>query len=173
MEEDTTPIVRRRGHMLWLRTFWFTLLVPGTVLGLVPFALIATAWGPHFNFGATPLIGFMLLIPGVAIIVWCFVDFVRRGRGTPAPYDPPCRLVVAGLYKYSRNPQYVGVILVALSEAFLSGTTLLFGYALFLAVGCHLFVRIYEEPTLRRMFGKDYVQYCAAVSRWLPRRSAR
>ena len=137
--------------MLWLRTALFTLLVPGTVLGLVPFALIATSWGPRFNLGAAHLIGFMLLMPGVSIIVWCFIDFVRRGRGTPAPYDPPRRLVVAGLYKYTRNPQYVGVILVVLSEAVLSGRTLLFGYAVLLAVGYHLFVRFYEEPTLRRM----------------------
>ena len=115
--------------MLWLRTILFTLLVPGTVLGLVPFALIATNWGPRFNLGAAHLIGLMLLMPGVAIIVWCFIDFVRRGRGTPAPYDPPRRLVVAGLYKYTRNPQYVGVILVALSEAVLSGRMVLFGYA--------------------------------------------
>ena len=62
---------------------------------------------------------------------------------------------------------------VALSEAVLSGRTLLFGYAVFLAVGYHLFVRFYEEPTLRRMFGEDYVQYCAVVSRWLPRRPTR
>ncbi len=105
--------------MLWLRTALFTLLVPGTVLGLVPFAFIATSWGPRFNLGAVHLIGFMLLMPGVAIIVWCFIDFVRLGRGTPAPYDPPRRLVVAGLYKYTRNPQYVGVILVACSYAFM------------------------------------------------------
>jgi protein-S-isoprenylcysteine O-methyltransferase Ste14 len=155
--------------MLWLRTALFTLLVPGTVLGLVPLALISTSWWPRFNLGAAHLIGSMFLTIGVAIIVWCFIDFIRRGRGTLAPYDPPRRLVVAGLYKYTRNPQYVGVILVALSEAVLSGRTLLFGYAVFLALGYHLFVRFYEEPTLRRMFGEDYIHYCTVVSRWLPR----
>ena len=155
--------------MLWLRTALFTLLVPGTVLGVVPFALIATNWGPRFDLGAARLIGLLLLLPGVAIIVWCFIDFVHRGRGTPAPYDPPRRLVVTGLYKYTRNPQYLGVILIALSEAVLFGRTVLFGYAVFLTVGYHLFVRFYEEPTLRRMFGEDYVRYCALVSRWLPR----
>ena len=159
--------------MLWLRTGLFALLVPGTVLGLVPFALSATNWGPRFDLGGAHLIGFTLLAPGVAMIAWCFIDFVRWGRGTPAPYDPPRRLVVAGLYKYTRNPQYVGVILVALSLAVLSGRTLLFGYAIFLAVGYHLFVRFYEEPTLRRMFGEDYVHYCAVVPRWLPRRLTR
>ena len=101
-------VVRRRIHMVWLRTALFTFLVPGTVLGLVPFVLIATNWGPRFNVGAAHLVGFMLLMAGVAIIVWCFIDFVRQGHGTPAPYDPPRRLVVAGLYKCTRNPQYFG-----------------------------------------------------------------
>jgi protein-S-isoprenylcysteine O-methyltransferase Ste14 len=157
--------------MLWLRTLLFTLLVPGTVLGVVPLALIASEWGPHFDLQAAQLIGLVLVLPGAVIIVWCFVNFVRRGYGTPAPYDPPRRLVVAGPYKCVRNPQYLGVILVTLGEALLSGRAILFGYSIVLAIGYHLFVRFYEEPTLRRTFGEEYVRYCAAVSRWLPQRS--
>jgi len=157
--------------MLWLRTILFTVLVPGTVLGLVPFALTAGTRGQRIDLGTAHLMGFALLLPGVAIIIWCFIDFIRRGRGTPAPYDPPRKLVVVGPYTYVRNPQYVGVILVALSEAILFGRILLFGYAVFLAIGYHLFVRFYEEPTLRRKFGEEYIQYCALVSRWLPHRS--
>jgi protein-S-isoprenylcysteine O-methyltransferase Ste14 len=163
---------RRRIRMLWLRTILFTLLVPGTVLGLVPFALAASTKGLRIDLGTAHLMGLTLLLPGIAIIISCFIDFVRRGRGTPAPYDPPRRLVVGGLYTYVRNPQYVGVILVAVGEAILCGRMLLFGYAAFLAVGYHLFVWCYEEPTLRRKFGEEYVQYCAAVSRWLPHRSS-
>ena len=155
--------------MLWLRTVLFALLVPGVELGLIPFVLVRRA-GEQFDLGRMRLLGLILFVPGLAIIMWCFIDFIRRGRGTPAPYDPPRRLVMAGLYRYMRNPQYVGVILVALSEAVLSGSVLLFGYAAFLAIGYHLFVRFYEEPTLRRKFGEDYVQYCAVVPRWLPRR---
>jgi protein-S-isoprenylcysteine O-methyltransferase Ste14 len=159
--------------MLWLRTILFTLLVPGTVMGLIPFALVASRWSARLNLGAAHSIGLLLLMPGVAIIVSCFIDFIRWGRGTPAPYDPPRRLVVAGLYRWIRNPQYVGVILVVLGEAVLSGWTVLFGYAALLAAAYHLFVRFYEEPTLRRTFGEDYVRYCGVVSRWLPRRPAR
>jgi len=164
---DTT-----NAHMLWLRTILFTVLVPGTVLGLVPFALTASTKGPRIDLATAHLMGFTLLLPGVAIITWCFIDFIRRGRGTPAPYDPPRKLVVVGLYTYVRNPQYVGVILVAVSEAILFGRMILVGYAVFLAISYHLFVRFYEEPTLRRKFGEEYVQYCAAVSRWLPHRSS-
>ncbi len=147
--------------MLWLRTILFTLLVPGTVLGLVPFALAAGTKGQRIDLGTAHLMGFTLLLPGITIIIWCFIA-----------YDPPRKLVIVGLYTYVRNPQYVGVILVAVSEAMLSGRIFLFGYAVFLAVGYHLFVRFYEEPTLRRKFGEEYVRYCAAVSRWLPHRSS-
>ena len=150
----------------------FTVLVPGTVLGLVPFALTTIIKGQRIDLGRAHLLGFALLLPGLAIIIWCFIDFVHRGRGTPAPYDPPRKLVVVGLYRYVRNPQYVGVILVATGEAILSGRILLLGYAVFLAIGYHMFVRLYEEPTLRRKFGEEYVRYCAAVSRWLPHRSS-
>ena len=158
--------------MLWLRTILFTVLVPGTVLGLVPFALNTTSKGSRIDLGSAKLMGLALLLTGVVVISWCFIDFVRRGRGTPAPYDPPRKLVVAGLYRYVRNPQYLGVILVALAEAILFGRMVLFGYAVFLALGYHLFVLFYEEPTLRRKFGQQYDRYCAAVSRWLPHRSS-
>jgi protein-S-isoprenylcysteine O-methyltransferase Ste14 len=156
--------------MLWLRTFLFTLLVPGTVLGAIPLALITSRWGPHFDLGAAHWLGFVPLLPGAVIIVWCFIHFVRQGHGTPAPYDPPRRLVLVGPYKCVRNPQYLGVILVSLGEAFLSGRIILFGYAIMLTIGYHLFVRFYEEPTLRRTFGEEYIRYCAVVSRWWPQR---
>jgi protein-S-isoprenylcysteine O-methyltransferase Ste14 len=105
------------------------------------------------------------------MIARCFVDFVRRGRGTPAIYDPPRELVVAGLYRYVRNPQYVGVVLVVVGEALLSGMVVLFGYAALMALGYHLFVRYYEEPTLGRLFGVAYTRYREAVPRWLPWRT--
>jgi protein-S-isoprenylcysteine O-methyltransferase Ste14 len=156
--------------MLWLRTLLFTLLVPGTVLGLIPLAFVVSGWGPRFSLGAAHLLGLILCLPGAGIIVWCFIDFVRRGRGTPAPYDPPRRLVVKGLYRHVRNPQYIGVVLVALGEALFFGSLILLGYAILLAIGYHVFVRFYEEPTLKRTFGEDYVHYTEAVPRWLPKR---
>ena len=107
------------------------------------------------------------------MILRCFADFVRRGRGTPALYDPPRELVVAGLYRYVRNPQYVGVVLVIVGEALLTGMVVLFGYAALMAIGYHLFVRYYEEPTLGRLFGEAYARYREAVPRWLPRRPER
>jgi protein-S-isoprenylcysteine O-methyltransferase Ste14 len=155
--------------MLWLRTVLFTLLVPGTVLVLVPLALVRLDVGPRLDLGAAGYAGVVPLLAGVGFILWCFADFICRGRGTPAPYDPPRELVVAGLYRYVRNPQYVGVVLAVVGEGLLSGAAALFGYAAVLAVGYHLFVTYYEEPTLSRLFGDAYARYRAAVPRWLPR----
>jgi protein-S-isoprenylcysteine O-methyltransferase Ste14 len=159
--------------MLWLRTALFTLLVPGTVLVLVPAALLATGLGPSLNLGPVRWVGLLPLTLGLAVILVCFVEFVRRGRGTPAPYDPPRELVVAGLYRYVRNPQYVGVLLVVVGEALVAESPLLLGYAAFLASAYHLFVRYHEEPTLGRLFGESYSRYRAAVPRWLPKWSRR
>ena len=154
--------------MLWLRTLLFALLVPGIELVVIPFILVRYT-GVQFDLGGLRPVALLLFLPGVAIILWCFIDFIRCGRGTPAPYDPPRRLVVAGLYRYARNPQYIGVVLVALSEALFFGSWVLVGYAGFFAAGYHFFVRFYEEPTLTRLFGEEYVRYRAAVPRWLPK----
>jgi protein-S-isoprenylcysteine O-methyltransferase Ste14 len=155
--------------MLWLRTALFTLLVPGAVLVLVPAALLASGLGPPLNFGPARWAGLLPLVLGLTAIGVCFAEFVRRGRGTPAPYDPPRELVVAGLYRYVRNPQYVGVLLVVVGEALLAEAAILLGYSALLAVGYHLFVRYYEEPTLGRLFGESYSRYCGEVPRWLPK----
>jgi protein-S-isoprenylcysteine O-methyltransferase Ste14 len=155
--------------MLFLRTLLFTILVPGTVLVLIPLALLHSRLGPPLDFSPVYYLGIVPLFIGLVVIFWCFADFIRPGRGTPAPYDPPRTLVIGGLYRYVRNPQYVGVFLVALGEAFLSRAPVLFGYTLFLLLAYNLLVRCYEEPTLKRQFGEAYQEYCATVPRWFPR----
>ena len=155
--------------MLWMRTALFTIVVPGTVLLFVPYGLLAAELGPSVDLGLIRWFGLLPLSIGLVIILYCFTTFVHRGRGTPAPYDPPQELVVAGLYRYLRNPQYVGVILVVVGEALLAEAPILSAYAAFLAIVYHLFVRYYEEPTLGRMFGDAYFRYCKAVPRWLPK----
>lgn len=159
--------------MLWLRTVLFTIAVPGTELVLVPLVVVLLGLGPRVELGPARYSGLVPLLVGLVIILRCFVDFVHRGRGTPAPYDPPRELVVAGLYRYVRNPQYVGVVLVVVGEALLTGMVVLFGYAALMAVGYQLFVRYYEEPTLGQLFGEPYARYREAVPRWLPRWAGR
>jgi protein-S-isoprenylcysteine O-methyltransferase Ste14 len=155
--------------MLWLRTLWFTLLIPCTVLVVIPAALLASGLGWSLHLGPARWVGVAPLLLGLVAILWCFAEFILRGQGTPAPYDPPRRLVIEGLYRVVRNPQYVGVLLVAIGEALLAEATVLLGYAAFLAIAYHLLVRYYEEPTLGRLFGEAYARYRTVVPRWLPR----
>jgi protein-S-isoprenylcysteine O-methyltransferase Ste14 len=168
-----TLFEKRRLRMLWLRTVLFTVLVPGTELVLVPWVVVGLDVGPRLPLGPVRYLGLVPVLIGVVAILRCFVDFIHRGRGTPAIYDPPRELVVAGLYRRVRNPQYVGVVLVILGEALLTEMIVLFGYAALMAIGYHLFLRHYEEPKLGRLFGESYARYREAVPRWLPRRLGR
>ncbi len=106
---------------------------------------------------------------GIAIATWCAVEFALRGLGTPAPFDPPKRLVVTGLYRFVRNPMYVGLGVALVGEAWLTGRIEIVYEMLILWVAVTVFVLIYEEPALRRLFGEDYAAYCRQVPRWIPR----
>ena len=108
---------------------------------------------------------------GFAVALRCVWDFGRTGHGTPAPIAPPKKLVVVGFYRYVRNPMYVGFLTgwTGLWVVFGRTNPAMIGVALLVVLGVHLFVMFYEEPTLRRMFGADYEEYCRNVRRWLPR----
>jgi protein-S-isoprenylcysteine O-methyltransferase Ste14 len=157
--------------MAYAKTLLFTVLVPGTVVGLVPHWIrSATGAAP-----AGPLLqalALLLAAAGLAIYLWCALDFARAA-GTPAPIDPPKELVARGLYRYSRNPMYVGVLSLIAAQAlfFASAGTLLYVAVLFFAF--HSFVVVYEEPTLERSFGAAYQRYRASVPRWIPKRPGR
>jgi protein-S-isoprenylcysteine O-methyltransferase Ste14 len=107
---------------------------------------------------------------GFAVALRCVWDFGWTGHGTPAPIAPPRKLVVVGFYRYVRNPMYVGF------AAGWIGLWVVFGHAhwiaiaatILVALGVCAFVMLYEEPTLRRKFGDDYIEYCRNVHRWLP-----
>ena len=119
--------------------------------------------------GAAQVVALVVGTAGGALALWCVFTFAFVGRGTPAPFDPPRRLVVRGPYRYVRNPMYLGAA-VALGAAalFYRSLALLAFTAGFLLV-THLFVTIYEEPTLRRMFGAEYDAYCRETKRWRPK----
>lgn len=118
--------------------------------------------------GVWQVVGLIIGALGGAVAVSCILTFVVVGRGTPAPFDPPRRLVVRGPYGFVRNPMYIGAgLALAGAAAFYESPALLAYASLFLLV-THVFVLAYEEPTLRRTFGKDYESYCARVGRWWP-----
>ena len=95
-------------------------------------------------------------------------DFIRKGRGTPAFVDPPRELVVTGLYRYVRNPIYLGALLVHLGTILWFASRLMILYCLSFATAFHVLVVLVEEPVLRQTFGAAYEDYCRRVGRWLP-----
>ncbi len=155
--------------MLWLKTLFFTIIAPGTITMLLPYFLLS---GAHEKFVAHTWqwLGAIPALLGVGIYLWCAKDFAAHGRGTPAPYDPPKQLVVTGPYRFVRNPMYVGIVIILLGEALLFAEATLLLYTALVLFGFHLRVRLYEEPTLQRLFGETFAQYCANVPRWLPLR---
>lgn len=148
----------------------FFLLAPGTIAGLIPYGITSWTMQPVL-LGWEPFrwIGAALIAIGLGILVESFARFVVKGFGTPAPVAPPQHLVVSGLYRYVRNPMYVGVVAAVLGQALLLGDARLVWYAAIVWIAFHLFVLLYEEPTLRVTFGDEYERFCANVPRWFPR----
>ncbi len=159
--------------MLTLRSIFFAILVPGTVAVLIPYLIVvrrgASVVGP---WAPLHLVGLVLMIVGAAILLRCIWDFAAKGRGTLAPIDPPRQLVVEGLYRYVRNPMYLGVLLMLLGETAFFQSIALLKYTLAWFIVVNLFVLLYEEPALRHRFGDSYERYFRSVRRWLPTRPA-
>jgi protein-S-isoprenylcysteine O-methyltransferase Ste14 len=144
-------------------------VAPGVVAGLVPYLL--TGWEAD---GTVPplqtIAGAALVMAGVAILLNAFARFVIEGIGTPAPIAPTRRLVVGGLYRYVRNPMYIAVASTIAGQALIFDRPALLLYAFAFGVVVYAFVRLYEEPTLRRSYGPEYDTYRRAVPGWRPRR---
>jgi protein-S-isoprenylcysteine O-methyltransferase Ste14 len=118
--------------------------------------------------GVWQFVGIGAAALGAVLALACIFTFAFVGKGTPAPFDPPRRLVVRGPYTIMRNPMYLGAGLALAGAALVYQSWLLAAYAGLFLVAMHLFVVAYEEPTLRQTFGSDYDAYCRRVNRWLP-----
>jgi protein-S-isoprenylcysteine O-methyltransferase Ste14 len=113
--------------------------------------------------------GMVIGAAGAAVALWCIFSFASIGRGTPAPFDPPRRLVIQGPYRFVRNPMYLGAGFTLTGAALFYESLPLLGYTVLFFLATHLFVVGYEEPTLRRTFGQEYQDYCRRVWRWWPK----
>jgi len=145
----------------------FLLIAPGIVAGLIPWSI--THWHMHPTPAALRAVGVTLIAGGVAFLLQAFTRFVLEGIGTPAPVAPTERLVVGGVYRYVRNPMYLAVGAIITGQALLFGRPGLLLYAAAFGAVVFCFVHLYEEPTLRDRFGRDYDAYRRAVPGWLPR----
>jgi protein-S-isoprenylcysteine O-methyltransferase Ste14 len=156
----------------WLTTI--ASLIVGSAFFALWFWLLPSWLGFRVDTARTASWRWIAALPsvlGFAVAIRCIWDFGHTGRGTPAPFAPPQRLVVVGFYRYVRNPMYFGFFTGWI------GLWIVFGRANFSVIagvaavmlGVVLFVRLYEEPHLRKVFGADYEEYCRNVRRWLPR----
>ena len=153
--------------MTAFRSLLFLIIAPGLVAGYIPLALLRK--GPQIDTGLFVNLAFPLWLLGGSILLWSFWNFLQEGRGTPAPIDPPKELVVTGFYRCVRNPMYVGILLILIGYFLWFGFWSLLIYAIFVFIVTHLFVTLYEEPTLQRKFGASYEEYLEQVPRWIPR----
>lgn len=119
------------------------------------------------SFFGQEILGMFLVFIGIAIVFYSTVLFFHFGKGTPVPIDPPKKLVAKGLYKYSRNPIYIGYVGILLGEFLIFGSLLLLIYVSVTFLFIHLFIIYYEEPRLRKRFGKSYDEYTLKTPRWL------
>jgi protein-S-isoprenylcysteine O-methyltransferase Ste14 len=164
MNADAEPSL----PVLLVKLAFFTVLVPGTVMFWAPLALFPRVMRlDAIGFGVGPLVGVASVVLGLLGGACCGWDFATRGRGTPAPIDPPRYLVSQRLYRVTRNPMYVSVLLVIAGEALLFRSWLLARYGGLVWLGFFVMVVAYEEPVLRRKFGASYDSYCQRVPRWL------
>jgi protein-S-isoprenylcysteine O-methyltransferase Ste14 len=158
--------------MLLLRAACFAALLPGMILGAIPRWLVVSGRIRMVPLGPYRWLGIAPFAAGLALMLVCIVDFLSRGRGTLAPVDPPRRLVVAGPYRFVRNPMYVAGLCLLSGESLWWQAPGLLVYLAFFWTAAHLFVIGYEEPALESRFGAEYLQYRSNVPRWLPRTTA-
>jgi len=154
--------------MLWVKAFFFLLVLPGTVIVWLPWYFLHAGF-PRFDPGPARWAGGAMAVVGIVAELWCVWDFAKIGRGTLAPVDPPKSVVRRGLYGYLRNPMYVAVVAAVAGEALFFGVWAMVIEAGILATMFGSFVVFYEEPELRKTFGASYEEYCRDVPRWIPR----
>ena len=148
-----------------LRALVAFLLLPGIVAFAAPL-LLALGLGQVASLSVTALIFIAL---GLTSLIWCVCSFYFSGKGTLAPWSPPRNLVVVGLYRFSRNPMYVAVVLLLMGWSLLFESVALATYGVIVAMGFHLRVIFGEEPWLARTYGPQWTEYVSQVNRWVGR----
>jgi protein-S-isoprenylcysteine O-methyltransferase Ste14 len=154
---------------LYLRNLFFTIIHPGLVAGLIPYWILGRKWSRQFSlpFHLYQYVGILIFSLGLFVLLTCIIRFASSGGGTLSPIDPTKKLVITGLYKYSRNPMYLGVTMILIGEALFFQSYHLGIYLLLIVLVFNLFILAVEEPRLKRDFADEYREYCGKVRRWL------
>ncbi len=160
---------QRSALSLALSTLFFTALQPGLVTGYFPWLIARESFLEKLTqpFGLQQHLGIAVGAVGFVIMMSCIVRFSAEGMGTLSPADPTTRLVIGGLYKYSRNPMYVGVMGLLVGESTFTQSSPLWIYSILIFSAFNFYIIFFEEPRLKRDFGNEYGEYCERVRRWL------
>lgn len=121
-----------------------------------------------FNFIGQTFIASFLLILGLLFIFPAALSFFKA-KTTVDPRTPnkSNTLVISGLYKASRNPMYVGMLLCLISLSIAQGNIISLLLSFVFALYLTRFQIKPEERFLTEKFGEQYLQYCETVRRWL------
>ena len=151
------------------------IVLPGTVLVFIPAIILKftadSRFPPKVITPNQSCFWLALLAAGIGSVlcVWTAKLFTKYGEGTPAPWDPPRKLVIIGPYRYVRNPMITGVLLVLLAEALLFHSWPIAAWMILFGVGNVIYFPLVEEKGLEKRFGGQYLKYKARVPRWIPR----
>jgi protein-S-isoprenylcysteine O-methyltransferase Ste14 len=151
--------------MLFIEALISFLALPFVAAGIIPCVLLfIDPWRGDLCYWGLPI-----MIFGLYILIWCVRVFYISGKGTLAPWSPPKHLVTIGLYRFCRNPMYIGVLTLVFGWAILTFSFLIAVYYIILLIGFHLWVILYEEPQLSKLFGTEWELYSSSVPRWIPK----
>jgi len=157
---------------IWLsvRSILMTIMFPGTVAFYIPYRMLSPINFTNLEWSFSVIGSLVIIFTGLAILLKCIWEFAYTGEGTLAPFNETKKLVVIGLYRYIRNPMYVGVLLLLLGETWFFQSRQILIYTGIFFIIFNLVIIGYEEPRLRFKFGDEYRVYCKNVGRWIPRR---
>lgn len=157
---------------IFLRNFFFFILQPGVVCGVIPWIIAKREWQKILQqtWTISQYAGVVVLLTGLSVVIYCVYLFGKVGRGTLSPADPTRRLVTVGVYRYSRNPMYLGVAAILIGQTLMTLSTGMVVYTLLVLALFQVYISGFEEPRLRRDFGTEYENYSALVNRWVGRK---
>jgi len=152
--------------------------LPISVIIIVPLLIMVLTNDTTLGWDIIPLLNIPIMIIGLATILSGLTlmavtirMFSKIGKGTLAPWAPPQKLVVKGIYQRTRSPMISGVLIVLLGEAVVLSSVWIFIWFTMAIIANHLYFIRFEEPGLLERFGDSYALYKENVPRWIPRRN--
>jgi protein-S-isoprenylcysteine O-methyltransferase Ste14 len=144
------------------------LLIPLITLAFLPYLFIyynLAVW-PE-SLGVWQIIAVLLILSGLFLIFWVSFAHARHGKSTPLLFSTPKKFVATDPYTFSRNPMYVGMLVVLVGEALLLQAPWMLAFTALIFIIFFFYVKFEEEPKMTRRFGASYQDYMKKVPRWL------